>query len=357
MPWSAVTRIERRRIAVRAEDLAPEPPVDVWLRQAVLDDQVIDVNGAKVIRVNDLQMLHAEGRMLLVHVDVGTAGILRRLGWARAVNGLLRWLFDYTPKDALVSWRFVELVGPSGPAAQVRMSKLAALARLRPAELADIMEQLGTAERESLLDALPLSTAADTLEEADPDVQRAYLGQQEPGEAADLLEEMTSTEAADVLRVLPGPEAEIILGRMEPDAMEEIRSILDHEEDTAGGVMSTRCLEMAPEEAAGRALEKVRALAEEVDILNQIYVLGEERRLLGVLSLRELLLARPEAPLRSVMTSDVVSVRPEAGLDAVAAVFVKYGFRAVPVVDPAGTFRGAVRLARVLPKLSRFFRP
>lgn len=229
------------------------------------------------------------------------------------------------------------------------------LVDMHPAELADIMEQLGTIERNELLDQLPLEAAAEALEEADDDVQRAYLVEQDPGKAADLLEEMSSTEAADVLRDLHASDAQRILAEMEKKAAEGIRAILAHEETTAGGIMSTSCVVAPPERRADEVLQELRTVSNEAEVFNQIYVVDEAGRLLGVMSLRELLLADPSQPARSVMRTDVISVGSEAGLEEVAGRFVKYAFRAIPVVDAEGRFLGAIRLVRVLSKLSGFF--
>jgi Mg/Co/Ni transporter MgtE len=273
------------------------------------------------------------------------------------VAGLLRWLFDYTLKDALISWRYVELAGFEGFGGRLRIPTTPSrLAEMHPAELADIMEQLGTKERQRLINSLPVETAAEALEEVDPELQRAVIAQQDPGKAADILEEMSSTDAADVLRDLHASEAQVIISWMEREAQEDIRAILTHEEKSAGGVMSTACIETRPDQLAGEVLEHVRSVAGEAEVFNQIYVLDEGRHLLGVLSLRELLLAKTDAPLRTLMTTDVVSLDPDASLQAVAAIFVKYGFRAVPVVDKNNVFLGAIRLISVLSKLSRFFK-
>jgi len=352
LPWQAVAEFSPSRILARKSN-EPPPQADFWVRRDVLDDQVVDLSGAKVRRVNDVQLLYAEGRLVPAHVEIGVRGILRRLGVERPVLALLHWLFDYTPKERFVSWRHVQVMGPGG----VRVATLAdRLADLHPAEIADILEELGVQERQALLHTLDPETAADALEEADPDVQRTFMAQEEPGKAADILEEMPAQEAAELLRELPDPEAQRIISRMELEAAEDVREILAHEEESAGSVMSTSCIEVRPDDTAGDVLDFVRARAEEIGVVNIIYLLDEARRLVGVVSLRELLAAPPDARLASLMTTHLVKVEPDASLRDLARLFAKYGLRAIPVVDENGEFLGAVRLKDVLTELAPMVR-
>ena len=355
-PWSAVLEFSPKSIVLK-KDVQGSSAVDTWLRKDVLDDQIIDISGSKVLRVNDVHMLHAEGRLVVVHVDVGILGIVRRLGYERIVGGLLNWLFDYTLHDGFVSWRHVQLVGSGGWPGPLRVSAgPSKLAEIHPAELADIVEQLGVAERHTVFRNLSLEMAADTLEEVDPDVQRSLISQVEPGKAADILEEMPATEAADVLRDLHDTDAQRIINRMETEAAADVKTILAHEEKSAGGIMATSCIETRPEQKAGDVLEYVRSVAHEVEVFNQIYVLDAGRHLIGVMSLRELMRASINDELRGLMTSEVVKVGPQTELEEVARIFLKYGFRAIPVVDDDNVFRGAVRLINVLGKLTPFLK-
>lgn len=356
LPWSAVVEFSEKGVRTRKTH-EPAPPADFWVRRDVLDDQVVDLSGAKVRRVNDVQFLYAEGQLVPAHVEIGVYGLLRRLGVARLVAGLLRWLFDYTLKERFVTWRQVQVVSPGGSPGGVRVTALAnRLADLHPAELADILEELGAKERQALLRTLDTQTAADALEEVDPDVQRTLMAQEEPGKAADILEEMPAQEAAELLRELPDPEAQRIISRMEVEAAEDVREILAHEDESAGSVMSTSCIEAKPDDIAADVLESIRRCAEEVGVFNIIYVLDEGRRLVGVVSLRELFAASPDARIGHLMTTHLIKVGPDARLRDLARLFAKYGLRAVPVVDDRGSFLGAVRLKDVLNELAPLMR-
>lgn len=356
LPWSAVKALTAREMVV-ARTAAPAPAVDFWVRRDVLDDQVIDVSGARVLRVNDVHLLYSEGRLVMGHVEVGVRGILRRLGVERPVVALVQWLLDYPLKERFVTWRHVEVLSPGASPGGLRVSAAPSrLADMQPAELADILEELGAKERRGIFNALPLEQAAETLGETEPEFQRTLLDQAEPGKAADILEEMGSTDAADALREMSASDAEKIINRMETGAAEDVKTILSHEEKSAGGIMSTACFESRPDDTAAAVLERVRTQADEVEVFNHIYVLDEARHLIGVLTLRELMRAPAEARLDSLMTRDVVSVTAAASLRDVADAFAKYHFRNLPVVDEQNVFLGAVRLRNVLGDLAPFVR-
>ena len=350
-PWCAVGSLCAKEIVLQKVQCAvPEP--ELWVRRDVLDDQVVDISGAKVVRVNDVHMIQGEGELIFIHVEVGILGMLRRLGVERPVVNLLRWLLDYEIRASFVTWRQMQVILPGG--VLVSSAAPSRLEEIHPAELADIMEQLGTKERQVLLSSLPVETAAETVEQLDPDVQRTVIAQQEPAQAADLLEEMAAEDAAAVLRDVGPGDRQSIMSKMERGAADDIREILVHHEESAGGVMSTSVIEADLEETAVVVFERVKALANEAEILSHIFVLDRQRRLVGVFNLRELLSASPETTVESLMTTDLVTVGPGEDFEELAKLFVKYGFRAIPVVDENNLFLGAVRLIRVVSEMAPF---
>jgi len=356
LPWSGVVSIANRQVTVRKQHEAP-PQADFWLRRDVLDTQVVDLSGAKVHRVNDVHLIYAEGQLVAAHVGVGYLGILRRLGFDKPVAALLRWLLDYTMKDTFVSWRHVELVGRAGTVGAVRVATTdRRFADMHPAEIADVLEQLGVKERHALFQTLDVETAAETLEEVAPGMQRLLIAQEEPGKAADVLEEMPAKEAAHLLREMTHTDAERIISRMESDEADDVRTLLAHEEKSAGGVMTASCIEARPDEMAASVMARVREMAEESEVFNTIFVLDEARHLVGVVSLRELLRAAPGATLDTLMTTSIIKVAPDANMRDVAGLFVKYGVRAIPVVGEDDTFLGAVRLKNIVGELPELLR-
>lgn len=357
LPWSAVQSLSAREIVLKQSPEEIPTGADFWARRDVLDDQVVDVSGAQVLRVNDVHLIYSENTLIFGHVEVGLRGILRRLRFERLVAFLAQWLFDYTLKDTFVTWRHIQVLSPGGIPGGVRVSKISEerLAEIHPAELADILEQLGVKDRQVLFNSLSVEAAADTLEEINPEFQRTLVSQGEPGRVADILEEMPPDEAADVLRDL-GPDAQGLINRMDHESAAEVQTLLAHTEESAGGVLDTNCIEARTTETAGSILERLRALPEDVKIYNLIYVVDEQRILKGVISLRGLFRADPAAALGTIMDEVLVQVSPDTRLKEVARDFAKYGFQALPVVDDKGALMGIVRYDSVLSQLAEFLK-
>jgi Mg/Co/Ni transporter MgtE len=200
---------------------------------------------------------------------------------------------------------------------------------------------------------MSVETAADALEEVTPEYQRTLVSHGEPGRVADILEEMPPDEAAEVLRDL-GPDAQNIINRMEGEAASEVQTLLAHKEESAGGVMDPSCIEAQPGDSAASILERIPELTEEVEVYTLIFVVDGNRVLKGVLSLRELFRAAPEARLESLISHELITVTPETRLKDVAREFAKYKFQAVPVVNDGGVLQGVVRYDSVLSHLADF---
>ncbi|MEI7880393.1 MAG: CBS domain-containing protein [bacterium] len=353
LPWSAVLSMTASETVIR-RTTESAPISDFWARRDVLDDQVVDVSGAQVLRVNDVHLIYSDNKLIFGHVEIGLRGILRRLKFEKALNFLTQWLFDYTIKDSFVTWRHIQVMSPGGVPGGLRVDKLSdRLADIHPAELADILEQLGVKDRQALFNSMSVETAADALEEVTPEFQRTLVSHGEPGRVADILEEMPPEEAAEVLRDL-GPDAQNIINRMDGDAASEVQTLLSHEEESAGGVMDSSCIEARPGDTVASILERIPKLTEVVEVYNLIYIVDENRILQGVLSLRELFRAPPSATLTSLISHELITVHPETPLKDVAREFAKYGFQAVPVVNADGVLQGVVRYDSVLSQLANF---
>lgn len=356
LPWSVVQSLSPRETVIRRET---NPPIqaDFWGRRDVLDDQVVDVSGTRVLRVNDVHLIYSDKKLIFGHVEVGVLGILRRLHFEKPVSFLLRWLFDYSIRESFVTWRHIEVLSPGGVPGGLRVSTLPErLADIRPAELADIMEQLGTKDRQMLFDALSVETAAGALEKITHGHQWMLVARGEPTRLAKILQEMPPKEAADVLRGLGSDVQTMIISYMENDAAADVKTILAHEEKTAGSVMSTACLEAGPGETVSEVISRVRATVGEAEVFNHIYVLDNERHLLGLLTLKELLCASDGMSLQDLMERNPITVTPVTHLRDVARLFVKYGFRAIPVVDDRRVFLGTVRFHGVLSELAQYLK-
>ncbi|MDA8124793.1 MAG: CBS domain-containing protein [Deltaproteobacteria bacterium] len=359
LPWRHLSMVGDALVAqsLQPEDLR-EPalrPGELFLKETLLDKQVVDTDGAKIRRVNDLQFLKTLKILYLVHVDVGFHGLLRRVGLVRPTGFVLRTLFDYQMTDQLISWKFVQPVSsPDLLRLTVAQNRLS---HMHPADLADIIEELDIHNRSAVFRSLDVETAAETLEETDPKIQVSLIEGLELANASDIIEEMSLPEAADLLGDLPKDKAEGILKEMERDVAEDVKELLAHPEEVAGGLMTTSVLSFAPAKTVQEAMATIRREAEDADLIYYLYVVDAEERLLGVLSLRDLIVAAPETTLAELMDTRIVAVNIEEKKNRIAEDFAKYGILAMPVVDDDNRFKGVILFKNLLelvaPQLGR----
>ena len=367
IPWSCIGGMDGPQLFVRAgtagNGAVLVDPSEMLLAGQVLDRQIVDVEGRKVVRVNDLKIAGANGGLRLMAADIGFRGLLRRLGLERAgelAAGLVGKRLSY----GLLSWECVATIPEAGTQVQLTVPQRA-LSRLHPADLAEIVVRLSAPERSSLVQSLDDEKAADLLEEFEPDMQASILDDLETEDAADILEAMVPDDAADALGEVSPERAEELLAEMEPDEAAEVRELLAFPEDTAGGLMTSEYVDIAPDMTIAQALDHLRAEGSDVEVFFYTYVVDQAERLLGVLSLRELIVADPSCRVEEVMMRDVISVTPGEKQDEVARLIAKYDLLAVPVVNGGGKLRGVVTvddaIDTVIPtvwkkRLPRFYR-
>jgi magnesium transporter len=326
---------------------------EILLREALLDKQVVDVSGAKVERVNDLHFLIAREReLILAHIDVGLRGLVRRLGWERAADVMVRLLRPrarYLADEGLIGWKYVvpTLADPAGLRLALSQKSISSV---HPADLAEILEDLPADSRRSVFDALEIPTAARVLSEFDdPRIPEELLTEHgDPEKAADVLETMPPDAAADVLSELPEAEARDLIDRMQPEDARTVTTLMGHDEDTAGGMMTTEVITFPAAMTVAEAFERLRQIAPDVEFLYQFYVVDERRRLLGIINMRRLFLAAPDERLGDVMAPWTIRVHPEDPASHVAEVIEKYNQAAVPVVDAEGVLVGMITVDDVL---------
>lgn len=360
-PWSAVRALEGHRIVVETSAEPENGSLEerlagrLLVRQHLLDRQIVDTGGAKLVRVNDLVLRRRDGQLVLSAVEVGARGLLRRAGLLRLVEAALDWLFSYRLPENLIHWHLVQPVG-SADALRLKWS-LPRLSHLHPADLADILEDLDPATRARFLQLLDAETAADVLEATEPRVQTALINHMSTEEASDILELMPSDEAADVLQGLAPERAESLLREMEPEQAEQVRCLLDHDQATAGGLMTVGFLGLPPEASVGQAFDHLRQESADLDVIYYVYVENQDGRLLGVVNLRQLLASPPATRLAQLMETRMISVDLKDSPAHVANIFAKYGLRALPVLDGQGRLHGVLRfkalLEAVAPHLGR----
>jgi magnesium transporter len=288
----------------------------------------------------------------VAHVDVGFRGLVRRLGWQRCVDALVARLFPrsrYLTTESFLPWKHVQPL--SAGSARVRLALARrALGQVHPSDLAEILEDLDRRERAVLFRDLPVEFAADALEESQPALQRELLRMLEPEKAADIVEEMQPDAAADLLAELPEAQSEEILAAMQEPEAREVEQLLKYDENSAGGMMNTEYLRLSPAMTAEQALQSVREQAKEIAQVHDCFVIQRDRRLLGVLSLRDLLLAAPEAPVDSIMQQHPAPLSPGDPPAKVAQLAAKYNLFSLPV-EHGGKLLGVVTVDDVLEKV------
>jgi len=344
LPWSAVTSLDATGAQLRTTtlDLAKfrQRPDEILLRADLMDKQIVDIDGRKVVRVNDLRLDEVEGSLRLVAVDVGAGGLLRRLGVESPYRTIARNLRLPVP-ERYIDWEDVDPVETSIASVKLRVPH-AGLAQLHPADLASILDQLAPRDRAGVLASLDDEAVADAIEEMEPDTQVEVLEDLTPARAADILEEMSPDDAADLVADLDQETRDEILAHMEPDEVDEVQELLGYPEDSAGGIMTTEYIALDDHLSAAEAIDRLRELEPDAETIYYVYVTDDDGRLAGVLSLRDLIVAPPGRPLHEFMLREPIAVGVLADQDEVAEVVAHYNLLAVPVVDDDGRLAGIV---------------
>jgi flagellar motility protein MotE (MotC chaperone)/sporulation protein YlmC with PRC-barrel domain len=337
-------------LKIRKNEIKPYTPseCDLFLIRDVLDKQIIDTNGMRVVRVNDLELTRVNSHVFIANVDISSAGLIRRLGFGRLADHLAsRPRRSELPLN--ISWENVELLPGDQPLRlKVPSSKMS---DLHPADLAEILSDLSRQEGTRVLENLDNETLADTLEEVEPEFQASLIEMLTDERLADVLEEMAPDEAADLLAELPEDRSHDLLELMEDEDAQDVRKLLAYPEDSAGGIMNTDFYTATPDKTALQVMEQMRSSIPEAESLDYIYVIDTETHLLGVFSLRKLVLSSPEALVSDFMEKRVVTVDLLDSQEECAQVVAKYNLIAVPVVDEQKCIHGIVTADDALDKI------
>jgi len=344
LPWTSVDRLDDSgaKLSTLTMDLGKfhQRPNEILLRADLMDKQIVDIDGRKVVRVNDLRLDEVEGALHLVAVDVGASGLLRRLGVEGGMRTIARNLRVQVP-EKYIDWEDVDPVETSIASIKLRVPH-AGLAELHPADLATIIDQLAPRDRAGVLASLDDDAVADAIEEMEPETQVEVLEDLEPGRAADILEEMSPDDAADLVADLSQTTRDEIFALMEKDDKAEVQELLGYPEDSAGGIMTTEFVAVPAHLTAAETIDMLRQLEPNAETIYYVYVTDDDGRLVGVLSLRDLIVAAPETTIGDVMIREPVAVGVLAGQDEVAEVVAHYNLLAVPVIDEDGRLAGIV---------------
>jgi CBS domain-containing protein len=359
LAWEELAIFNRRIISSgKTEGELPEftPSADrLLIAKDILDKQIVDINGAKVVRVNDVKLTDEGGNALLTDVDVGMRGILRRLGVERRGDGFFR-AIRHPLRHQLIPWTVIQPLESKLDRLTLSVTR-DAMSDLHPSDIAQIISDLAPDERTEFFEKLDLETAAEALHELEPEVQADIIADMDGEQAADVIERMPPDEAADVIADLPADKAQEILGLMEKEEAEDVHELLHHEDDTAGGLMTNEYLAYPPETTVADALLRFRADAAEIEAVYYLYAVKDEK-LLGVLGLKEAILsADPSKRLEEVMHRKLITVRAESDHQTVAELISKYNLLALPVVDDDNCLLGVITVDDVvdllLPPASR----
>ena len=303
------------------------------LKQRVLDQQIVDLEGKRLVRVNDLQIARKGDAFYLTGVDASGNGLLRRLG-LEVVGKSVAKALNKDIKTHVIPWEYVASIEHDDPLRlSVSQSKLV---QMPPADIASILDDLDQHTSKALLQGFTNEELADTLEESSQEVQQAVLSHLHPERAADVLEEMDPDEAADLLADLDDQTSEQLLSLMEDDDEEEVRSLLAYPEDSSGGIMTTEFAHVPVEYNVEQALSFLRSDADalEDEFMYYIYLLDSQNKLHGAVSLRDLVTAPLDKPLTDWIDEDPAVVNPLTPQNEAAYLVAKYDLMAIPVVDP-----------------------
>ena len=338
---------------VPADSLRGYAPDEALLRvrKDVLDQQIIDVNHRKVVRVNDvdfeIQPTEGHSELRIVAVNVGLAAAVRRLLQGLMAKHTIRLVTKFVPTTT-IRWEFVNLIEPD-PARRVKLRiSYDRLARLHPADIADILEELSRDEQKALIESLDKETAAQALSEIPTRMQAALLESISPEKAADIVEEMPPDEAADVLRELPPETSAELLADMEVEEAEEVRELLGFEENTAGALMTTEYVVVHESASVKGAIEALRNFEGPIELILLVYLVSDSTALTGAVPVARIALSASSTALKQLSTDPLISVKSHEDAKSVVDLFHKYNLMSLPVVDDEGHLLGVVTADDVL---------
>lgn len=327
------------RTAIRFSYLQPD---EVLLARDLLNKQIVDTQGMKVVRVNDLKLSVSGSQLRLLGAEVGIRGLLRGLApWVERAALAICKVFHKKLDEKIIAWNYMDLLDRDLSKVQLSVTHTR-LDELHPADVADILEQLDPKQRANVFQHLDDARAGDAISEMEEEFQADVIGDLDDARASRLLGDMDPDDAADIVGGLPYEKAEKLLRLMGVENAAGIRQLLGYREDTAGGLMTTQYVSMRTTDTVAETIEALRALDEDHPTVNYVYIIDEYDKLVGVLSLRTLVLATNDTQLKDIMFEEIITAFPEEEEEEVAADISKYDLLAMPVVDESGRMLGIV---------------
>jgi magnesium transporter len=347
IPWENIRSLIDKEINIDIEDLKKYegiPGEDVLLlKDYILDKKVLDIEDREVEVVYDVKLVIKNNKLYVSDVDLSKYGLLRRIGLKGVANFIYK-LADRI-KDETISWTYIQPLPTkiSTFKGNVKLKILKEkLSEIHPVDLADILEELDHEQRVSIFDKLDTDHASDVLEEIDPSIQRVLVPSLKKEKAALLIDEMTPGQAADVLAALPFSEADAILKLLDDEKANKIQSILKKQEENILNFTTLNFLKFSPDITVKQTLDEYQKIAKGKDVIMYLYVVDNHDKLQGVIDIKELLIADDETTLKDIMSTSIISLKPESTLKEAAGVFTRYSFRAIPVTDENNKIDGIV---------------
>jgi magnesium transporter len=323
----------------------------LFLQQDLVDRQIIDIHGRKVVRVNDVDLewmgKGAAHLLRVAEVEIGLRGAFRRIFKGLLPRARLEALSRKLAAHS-IPWHFVDVIEVD-PARRVKLRiEHERLAKIHPSDLADILEELAPAEREAVFNSLAEEVAAEALEEVEPRLQRALLEKLDEERIADIVEVMDPGAAADLLAELSEDRSDAILEEMEPEERQEVEELLEFDENSAAGCMTTDFIAVGPDATVAQAVQALRGFDGDPESVTEVFLLDENGVLGGAIPLARLVMAQPEARLSVLAEPRVLSCPQDMNQNELAEMFDKYNLHALPVVDAQERMVGVVRAEHVI---------
>ncbi|MEI6696729.1 MAG: CBS domain-containing protein [Bacteroidota bacterium] len=322
---------------------------DLYLVESVLDKQIVDLNGRKLVRVNDVRLVSVANGTFAIAVDIGIEGLLRRIGIVQPIKIALS-IFKVKIPAKFILWEDVEAIDFSN--LKIKLSKTySKLQTLHPSDLADIIEELGKKSSAEVFSLLDEEKAADVLEELEVETQVHIIESLSIEKAADVLDKMPADEVADIFDALEYEKVQLLLNEMEKDTSQEVRELLDYPNNAVGSIMSTEILSFNENTSIEDVFHELRTKKPEAETLYNLFVINEKEELVATFSLRDLVISAPETKIHQIMKPSPVHLYDYQEIDDIAEFISKYNMLAIPVVDRHDVLQGMVVIDDVIDDL------
>ena len=358
IPWKDVHHTaETFQLKVPLESLTPlksyRTPDRITLRSDILDQQVVDTFNRKVVRVNDLHLLRVDDDLRIAHVDVGIRGLVRRFGWERRIDGLVRFFHrhaDYLTRERFISWKYVQPLSIQTATGKIQLTvDVERLRQIPPSDISTMLMELDSYHRAALVKTMDIQSQVDAITELELKWQKDLIEELDTQSAVALFDRMPADEATDLLAELSKRDANRIMGMISTKKAREIAELMEHESDSAGGLMTTEFIALDQGMTVGQAIDHIRSVEiKKVETINNAYVVDEESRLIGSVSFRRLLLEPLEAKIGDVMQTKPPAINVEDSVKDVAYAMDKYNLFILPAVDDSGVLEGIITVDDVL---------